>query len=160
MKTTGFAKPPPPGWPRLSSVVYCENAREAIAWYQRAFGFTAEIVVDAPDGSVMHSELRFGEAIVMVSEGGAGREARFGVPGRAPRTVGGLNTQGLFLYVDDVDAHCAQARAAGANVTYELTENDYGPDYWRDRSYGCVDPDGHLWWFSQRLRNPPGHPAP
>jgi uncharacterized glyoxalase superfamily protein PhnB len=149
-------KPTPPGWPRLSSALYCENAREAIAWYCRAFGFTVEIVVDAPDGSVMHSELRYGEAIVMISEGGAGREVRFGAPLRSPRAAGGANTQSLFLYVDDVDAHCAQARAAGACVTYELTDNDYGADYWCDRSYGCVDPEGHLWWFSQRLRNPPG----
>ncbi|HEY1131034.1 MAG TPA: VOC family protein [Roseateles sp.] len=149
-------KPTPPGWPRLSSAVYCENAREAIAWYQRAFGFTVEIVVDAPDGSVMHSELRYGEAIVMVSEGGAAREARFGVTGRSPRLLGGANTQALFLYVDDVDAHCGQARAAGAQVTYALTENDYGAEYWTDRTYGCVDPDGHMWWFSQRLRNPSG----
>ena len=148
-------KPTPPGWPRLSSAVYCDNAREAIAWYQRAFGFTVEIIVDAPDGGVMHSELRYGEAIVMVAEGSAAREVRFGVPGRAPKAIGGMNTQGLFMYVDDVDAHCAQARAAGARVTCELTDNDYGAAYWCDRSYGCVDPDGHLWWFSQRLRNPP-----
>lgn len=160
MKTTGFAKPTPPGWPRMSSALYCENAREAIAWYVRAFGFTVEIIVDAPDGSVMHSEIRFGEAMVMVTEGSAEREARFGITGRAPKAIGGVNTQTLFLYVDDVDAHCAQARAAGANVTYELSDNDYGAEYWCDRSYGCVDPDGHLWWFSQRLRNPPGHPAP
>jgi len=148
-------KPTPPGWPRLSSALYCENPWEAIAWYQRAFGFTVEIVVDGPDGSVMHSELRYGEAIVMVAEGSAARELRFGVPGRAPRAMAGANTQSLFLYVDDADAHCAQARTAGARVTYELTNNDYGPEYWCDRSYGCVDPDGHLWWFSQRLRNPP-----
>lgn len=148
-------KPTPPGWPRLSSALFCENAREAIAWYQRAFGFEVVIVVDAPDGSVMHSELRYGEAIVMVSEGNAARDERFGVLGRSPNAVEGVNTQTLFLYVDDVDAHCAQARAAGARVTYELTNNDYGADYWCDRSYGCVDPDGHLWWFSQRLRNPP-----
>jgi uncharacterized glyoxalase superfamily protein PhnB len=147
--------PPPPGGPRQATARYCENAREAIAWYQHAFGFEVEIVVDAPDGSVMHSELRYGEAIVMVSEGSAGRKARFGVPGRAPRAIGGVNTQGLFLYVDDVDAHCDRARAAGARVTYEPTDNDYGAAHWCDSSYGCVDPDGHLWWFSQRLRNPP-----
>lgn len=148
-------KPTPPGWPRLSSTLYCNDAREAIAWYGQAFGFTVEIVVDAPDGSVMHSELRYGEAIVMVSEGSAARAARFGVAGRAPRLVDGVNTQALFLYVDDVDSHCAQARAAGARVTCEPTDNDYGAEYWCDRSYACVDPDGHLWWFSQRLRNPP-----
>lgn len=149
-------KPTPPGWPRLSSAIYCENAREAIAWYCQAFGFSVEIVVDAPDGSVMHSELRYGEAIVMVAEGSAACAPRFGVTGRAPKVIGGAITQSLFLYVDDVDAHCAQARAAGAAVTYEPVDNDYGADYWCDRSYGCTDPDGHLWWFSQRLRNPPG----
>lgn len=92
----------------------------------------------------------------MVSEGGESQAARFGVTGRAPRVAGGINTQSLFLYVDDVDAHCAQARAAGAVITMAPTDNDYGAEYWCDRSYGCVDPDGHLWWFSQRLRNPPG----
>ncbi|MCE4557314.1 VOC family protein [Roseateles cellulosilyticus] len=147
-------KPTPPGWPRLSTAIYCENAREAIAWYQRAFGFTVEMVVDAPDGSIRHSELRFGEAMIMVSEGSASQTARFGVPGHAPRVVGGVNTQNLFIYVDDVDAHCARARAAGARVTEPLADNDYGPDHWTDRTYACVDPDGHLWWFSQRLRNP------
>jgi uncharacterized glyoxalase superfamily protein PhnB len=148
-------KPTPPGWPRLSTALYCENAREAIAWYQRAFGFTVQIVVDGPDGGVAHSELRYGEAIVMVADGSADRDARFGVNGRSPRALGGANTQSLMLYVDDVDAHCAQARAAGARVTYELADSDHGPAYWCDRTYACVDPDGHLWWFSQRLRNPP-----
>ena len=152
-------KPTPPGWPRLSTAVYCENAREAIAWYQKAFGFTVEIVVDGPDGDVMHSELRYGEAMVMVSEGNAERDVRFGVPGRSPKVLGGANTQNLMLHVDDCDAHCAQARAAGARITSEPQDHDYGAEYWCDRSYGCVDPDGHLWWITQRLRNPPGTEA-
>lgn len=148
-------KPTPPGWPRLSTAIYCDNAREAIAWLERAFGFERVLVVDAPDGSVLHSELRYGEAMVMVAEGGAQAPARFGAPPRSPRHVGSANTQNLFLYVDDVDAHYARAKAAGAVIQMELVENDYGAEYWKDRSYGCTDPDGHLWWFSQRLRNPP-----
>ena len=32
--------------------------------------------------------------------------------------------------------------------------HDYGEDHWADRSYGAVDPDGHHWWFTQRLRDP------
>ena len=155
MKTESFAKPTPPGWPRLSTAIYCDDPREAIAWYGRAFGFEVVIVVDAPDGSVAHSELRYGEAIVMVSQNSADRETRFGVAGRSPRSLAGAKTQSLMLYVDDADAHCDRARAAGARVTYEPTTSDHGADYWSDRSYGCVDPDGHLWWFCQRLRNPP-----
>ena len=30
--------------------------------------------------------------------------------------------------------------------------HDYGDAYWADRSYGAIDPEGHLWWFSQRIR--------
>ena len=76
-------KPTPPGWPRLSTALYCEHPREAIDWYRRAFGFEVVIVVDAPDGGVAHSELRYGEAIVMVSGPSGERDARFGVAGRS-----------------------------------------------------------------------------
>ena len=97
----------------LTPYLCVADARSAIDWYQRACGFTVAIVVDAPDGSVMHSELRYGEAIVMVTEGNAEREGRFGIVGRAPRATGGVNAQTLFLYVDDVDSHHTRAREAG-----------------------------------------------
>jgi uncharacterized glyoxalase superfamily protein PhnB len=73
---------------------------------------------------------------------------------RSPAHAGGVNTQALMLYVDDVDAHCAQARAAGAVIVTEPVTHDYGEAYWSDRSYGCQDPGGHHWWFCQRLRSP------
>lgn len=57
-----------------------------------------------------------------------------------------------MVYVDDVDAHCARARAEGATIVDEPALHDYGEEYWADRSYGAVDPEGHLWWFSQRMR--------
>ena len=78
---------------------------------------------------------------------------RWGVNMLSPKTAN-ANTQGLMLYVDDVDAHCAQARAAGATIVDEPSVHDYGEDYWADRSYGALDPEGHIWWFSQRLRGP------
>lgn len=71
---------------------------------------------------------------------------------RSPRSLDGANTQSLMLYVDDVDAHCARARAAGAVIDAEPSVNDYGEEYWSDRSYGCSDPEQHHWWFAQRLR--------
>ena len=43
-------------------------------------------------------------------------------------------------------------RAAGARIVDEPTVHDYGEDYWADRSYGAVDPEGHFWWFTQRIR--------
>jgi uncharacterized glyoxalase superfamily protein PhnB len=64
-------------------------------------------------------------------------------------------TQNIMFYVDDVDAHYARARSRGARIVEELATHDYGSDYWADRSYGALDPEGHLWWIAQRLRNPP-----
>lgn len=138
--------PPPPDWPRLSSALFYDDAPAAIAFLERAFGFSTRIRVEGPDGEIEHSELVYGEAVVMV--GGAARHPWT----RSPRQAGG-NTQALFLYVDAVDAHCARARAAGATITMEPHDNDYGEDYWADRSYQCVDPGGHVWWFATRLRS-------
>jgi uncharacterized glyoxalase superfamily protein PhnB len=54
--------------------------------------------------------------------------------------------------VDDVDAHHARALAAGAEIFREPKTEDYGDDYWSDRSYGAYDPEGHIWFFMQRMR--------
>ena len=77
-----------------------------------------------------------------------------GVAHCIPLDVGGRNTQSVCLFVDDADAHCANARAHGAVISSEPATHDYGDDYWSDRSYECVDPGGHHWWFAQRVRDP------
>ena len=53
------------------------------------------------------------------------------------------------------DAHHARAVQEGAKIIREPRTDDYGDDYWSDRSYGCLDLDGHLWWFMQRVRSGP-----
>ena len=63
-----------------------------------------------------------------------------------------MSTQSIMLFVDDADAHCAHAKASGARIAQEPVTNDYGAEYWTDRSYAALDLDGHLWWFVQRLR--------
>ena len=140
----------PPGWPRISSSLYYADARKAIAWLAEAFGFELRLLVDGEDGSVRHSELTYGEGVIMVSDG-ASHEAMGRTP---PSKVGGANTQNLMVYVDDVDAHHARAIAAGATITEPLSVHDYGEAYWTDRSYGVKDLGGHAWWFTQRIRDP------
>ena len=83
--------------------------------------------------------MEVGEGVVMV--GGTT------LPGRkSPRSLGGANTQGANIYVDGIDAHYARARAAGATIAHALESKDYG-----DRGYGALDPEGHLWWFTERV---------
>lgn len=146
-------KPTPPGWPRVSVSIYYEDPRSAIDWLCKAFGFEVRLLVEGDAGSVEHSELTFGEGMVMVGAAAGSKLEKFPWR-RAPGAIDGGNTQNMMIYVDDVGAHCKRAREAGAKITAEPTVHDYGEDYWTDRGYECVDPGGHHWWFYQRLRDP------
>lgn len=148
-------KPTPAGWPRISSSLYYRDAARMIDWLCEAFGFEIRLKVEGEGGRIEHSELTYGDGLIMVGSERAGAEQRFDTNMLSPRTAGG-NTQGLMIYVDDLDAHCTRARAAGATIVDEPKLHDYGDDYWADRSYGAVDPEGHLWWVSERIRSGPG----
>jgi len=148
-------KKPPEGWPQISSAVFYDEAGKAIDWLCRVFGFEVQLKVEGEGGRIEHSELRFGEGLVMVSSSGGSSERKSPLPGKSPRAVGGVNTQMLAIFVDDADAHCDRARAAGAKIIDPPTTNDYGDDYWSDRTYRAEDPEGHQWWFMQRVREAP-----
>jgi uncharacterized glyoxalase superfamily protein PhnB len=139
-------RPTPKGWPRISAGVFYQDAGKAIAWLCEAFGFEVRLEVEGEGGRVEHSELTYAGGLVMIGEP---RDKAFLV---APPDVAGANTQNLFVYVDDVEAHCARARAAGAEILREPADSDYGEDHWADRGYECRDPGGQRWWFAQRLR--------
>src|SRR5688572_26758629 len=143
-------KKPPEGWPRISSAAFYDDAPAMIDWLCRAFGFEVRLKVEGEGGRIVHSELTFGEGLVMVGQTGSGREGRDHC--LSPRALKGANTQSMCICVDDVDAHCARARAAGAVIAAEPEVHDYGDDYWADRTYEAVDPEGHHWWFMQRVR--------
>jgi uncharacterized glyoxalase superfamily protein PhnB len=146
-------KAPPAGWPRLSTSLFYDDAGKAIDWLCRAFGFEVQLKIEGGDGSIVHSQLVFGEALVMV--GAATSLGEDGKPHRpwrrSPNAIGGANTQAIMIFVDDVDAHCARARAEGATIAAEPKTTDYGDDYWTDRGYEAVDVEGHHWWFVQRI---------
>jgi uncharacterized glyoxalase superfamily protein PhnB len=145
-------KDTPKGWPRISSGLYYRDAAKMIDWLCDAFGFEVRLKVEGDAGRIEHSELTYGDGLIMVGEEAFGPDARWGVGRRSPASLDGINTQGLMVFVDDVDAHCAHARAAGAKIIDEPSVHDYGDEYWADRSYGALDPEGHMWWFTQRLR--------
>jgi uncharacterized glyoxalase superfamily protein PhnB len=143
---------PPADWPRLSSGLIYQDPARMIDWLCEGFGFEVRLKVEGENGRIEHSELTYGEALIMVSGERSGGDRGWGVDLKSPASLSRCNTQHLMLYVDDVDAHCATARAAGAAIVDEPAVHDYGEEYWADRSYGAVDPEGHMWWFSQRVR--------
>jgi uncharacterized glyoxalase superfamily protein PhnB len=137
----------PEGWPRITPGVFYADAHAAIDWLGRAFGFETRLKVEGAAGEVVHSELVFGDGLITVISACKPSHT-------SPRKVSGANTQYLMVYVDDVDAHCARARAAGAVISQEPETKNYGDDWGTDRGYGAEDLEGHHWWFTQRLSSP------
>lgn len=147
-------QPTPAGWPRISSSIFYDDAAAAIDWLCRAFGFEVRLKVEGEGGRIEHSELTFGDGLIMVGQAGGKSSRPVPLPCVSPRAIGGGNTQALCVFVDDVDAHCTAAEAAGASIVEPPATQDYGEDYWSDRSYRVADLEGHQWWFMQRVRGP------
>ncbi len=145
--------PAPANWPRLSSALVYRDASAAIDWLCRAFGFAVRLKIEGDDGRILHSELTYGEAVMMVAqERGDASVDSWKAMLKSPQSLSGGNSQSIMLYVDDADAHCEQARASGATIVDAPSTHDYGAEYWADRSYGAIDIEGHIWWITQRLR--------
>jgi uncharacterized glyoxalase superfamily protein PhnB len=148
-------KPAPSDWPRFSSSVFYQDAAAAIDWLCEAFGFSVRLKIEGDNGRIEHSELTYGEGLIMVGQETPNSERRWKSSMRSPKSLQGATTQSIMFFVDDAEQHCAHALKHGAKIVEELTTHDYGEAFWSDRSYGALDPEGHLWWITQRLRNPP-----
>ena len=142
----------PEGWPRISSALFYDDAAKAIEWLCAAFDFEVRLLIEGEGGRIEHSELTYGDGLIMVGSTGGRSDRAVPLPCRSPRSLDGANTQALCVCVDDADAHCAKARKAGARIIEEPTTHDYGEDYWSDRTYRAEDLEGHHWWFMQRVR--------
>jgi uncharacterized glyoxalase superfamily protein PhnB len=113
-----------------------ENAPKAIDWLERAFGFQCQLRVPGPDGTIAHAELRLGNGMIML---GSSKDDDLGLT--SPRSLARV-TQGIYVALEDIDAHYQRALAAGADIVRELADTEYG-----SREYLARDPEGHLWSF-------------
>jgi uncharacterized glyoxalase superfamily protein PhnB len=125
----------------LSSAVCYQDPKAALEWLEKAFGFETVMVITDAQGNLAHSEMRFGDSLVMIG-------SEWSASHKSPKSIGGLNTQTVHVHLEtDIDAHCARARAAGATIAQEPADQFYG-----DRTYRAVDPEGHIWTFGQTVR--------
>lgn len=138
-------------WPRITSSLFYEDAAAAIDWICSAFGFEVRLKIEGENGRIEHSELTYGDGLIMLGSVGSGSSR---LHCQSPRTINGVNTQSLCVYVDDVDLHCATARAAGATIVSEPRTDDYGEEYGAHRSYQVEDPEGHQWFFMKVVKDP------
>jgi uncharacterized glyoxalase superfamily protein PhnB len=120
-------------WPYL---LY-EDGAAAIDFLTCAFGFR-ELSRTTGAAGGLHAELEvLPGASIYLGQPRAGYSN--------PAAVG-ATSQVYVVLDDDVDAHCERARAAGAHVTEEPNDLPFG-----HRRYGCVDPQGHEWYFARPI---------
>lgn len=121
--------------------LYYQDPKAALAFLEKAFGFETVMLITDADGNVAHSEMAYGDGLIMVgTEWSADR--------RSPRSLDGKTTQSVHVQLtEDIDGHCAAARAAGAVIEAEPEEQWYG-----DRTYRARDLEGHVWTFAQTTR--------
>ncbi len=100
-----------------------QDCQAAIGFLTSAFGFREHEVSKDEEGRVNHAELLVGDDLVMIGPGAPGGP-------------------GVYIAVDDADAHHDRARAAGARITMALVDQSYG-----SREYACQDPEGNTWYF-------------
>ena len=118
----------------LPHIMY-RNVADAVAWLTSVFGFTEHYRYGEP---VTGAQMYAGKACIMI------KSAR---DNATPLQLG-YGTQSLTIFVEDVDAHFARTKSAGAKIVEELQETVYG-----ERQYGVEDLDGHHWLFSQHARD-------
>jgi uncharacterized glyoxalase superfamily protein PhnB len=131
--------------PTFTIAAFYRDPKAALDWLTRAFGFEVIMMIEGPEDAphMCHYEMAIeGRGRIMI--GGEWAEWT-----RSPASIGGVNTQSVHVALaSDLDAHCARARAAGAGIAAEPQDQFYG-----DRTYRAVDPEGHVWTFAHHVRD-------
>jgi uncharacterized glyoxalase superfamily protein PhnB len=127
------AKPIPEGYHTVTPYIVVLGVMKLIDFAKQAFDATEVYLSKRPDGSVQHAEIKIGDSIVMMGEGGEGGKTFLGM---------------LHLYMDDVDAVYRRAIQAGAKSLREPADQPYG-----DRTGGVEDAFGNQWWIATHVED-------
>ena len=119
--------PQPQVWPSLRA----RDARALIRFLTEAFGFE-ETVVYGDGDRVDHAQLSW-------PEGGG---IMLGSVKEGQNSATDPGAFGAYVVTDQPDALYARAKAAGAEITAELYDTDYG-----SRDFAARDPEGNRWSF-------------
>lgn len=122
------------GRPSVFPTLLYADAKAAVKQLTEAFGFTEMHVYETEDGGVAHAELAQGNGMVMLGSKGTG--------GVFDRAMKGAGPCGVYVVVEDVDAHHRRAVEHGAEILMPPTDQDYG-----SRDYMARDAEGNVWSF-------------
>ncbi|MEU6354032.1 VOC family protein [Streptomyces sp. NPDC047072] len=122
------------GRPSIYPTLQYADAKAAIKQLTEAFGFTELAVYESEDGLVAHAELVQGNGAVMLGSKGTGSAY--------DKLMKDAGPTGVYVVVDDVDAHHRRAVEHGAEILMPPTDQEYG-----SRDYMARDAEGHVWSF-------------
>ena len=122
----------------FSSALSYVDPKAAFRWLEEAFGFEPLLVILDENENLAHSEMKYGEGVVMIG-------SEWSTDHKSPKSIGGKNTQSVHVQLargENIDSHCERARKSGAEILQEPDTQFYG-----DRTYRARDPEGHIWTF-------------
>jgi PhnB protein len=111
----------------------------ALRFYAQAFGAVEKFRLTEPSGRIGHAEMQLGPSVLMLSD----PYPEYGL--HAPSGGQHIGCT-VHLHVDDADALCAQAVAAGATLLKPPADEFYG-----ERSGRLRDPFGHTWLIGHEI---------
>jgi PhnB protein len=135
-------------YPDVIPMIAYEDGPKAMDWLLSAFGFTERARMLDKDGRLSHGEMQAGDGVIMLATPTPDYQA----PGHHRQACEAAQkwsavpyiVDGVLVYVDDVDAHFAQAKQRGATIITDVEADKYG------KRYRAEDLEGHRWMFMQR----------
>lgn len=122
----------PEGYSTVSPYLVVDGADREIEFLKEAFDAEPLRRFEHGDGSVMHAELRIGNAVVMLGDAGGEWKA---VP------------MNVHVYVEDVDTTYLRALKAGGSPLQEPMQREGDPD----KRGGVKSPGGNSWWIGTQI---------
>jgi uncharacterized glyoxalase superfamily protein PhnB len=135
--------------PDVVPMLNYEDGAAALDWLARAFGFRERTRLTDENGRLSHGELETGNGLIMLATTpdyeGPRRHRQHCEAARRWSSVPWV-VDGVLVYVDDVEAHYARAKAHGASILSEPEDGFPG------RRYRAEDLEGHRWMFLERAK--------
>ncbi|MDF3073724.1 MAG: Glyoxalase family protein [Alphaproteobacteria bacterium] len=120
-----------PSRPNIFPALKYQNAKSAIDFLNKAFGFSTAMSYPGEGEKIVHAELKLGAGTIML-----------GSDTKNPDNPWDAVRIGIYVQIDDVDAHYVRAKAAGARIVRPLASTEYGA-----REYSAYDSEDNLWSF-------------
>jgi PhnB protein len=133
---------PDDGFPRVVPELAYQDVAAALDWLSTVFGFRETLRHTMENGRVSHADMDTGcgGVVMLATAGGAFTDA----------AGDGHVCKKVIVFVDDVDGHFARVESAGVEVLHRPIDKPWGL-----RQYAVKDREGHLWEFSQHVRDVP-----